>query len=298
MIDYEFSSGIDSYEFILPKKTLMSFLKKLELIKKLRLVSRNKSVKEYADYKYKSKEAKKDESRQAKKDEDKTPMKIRYISFKRGIKSLTNSMLVIEYTDELKKLCKKRKKRDGYYVSVVFAGLYQPSREVHKETYKILGKFLRRFKTYSYDFAADFKGGGEISYKMKEFFKKATEKYTDGNVTSKSTSLYANNCDDKFYGLSRILLYDKYKKQTNYHKQKIDNSFDGWQRLELTFKLNKKFLDEVENKSYQESIAVMDEIISNISDDFPFGVDLAKLNEQIAFFKDMRKRLSLKRMIF
>lgn len=290
--EYEFSSGIDSFRFVLPKTTLMAFLKKLELIKKLRLVSRNKSVKEYAEYKFKG------INKPLFNADEKHPFKIRYISFKRGIKSLTNSMLVIENSSELNDLCKKRKKALGHYVMVVFAGLYQPSREIYKETYRILGKFLRRFKAYSFDLASDFDSNEEVGYKFKDEFKEATSNFTDGKAISIKTSLYANNCKGKFYGLDRVLLYDKFEKQTNYHKQKIDPKFKGWKRLELTFKLNKKFLDSVENESYKECVEVMDEIISKFSDDYPFGVNLNKFYEQIAFFKDMRKRVNLSRTIF
>ena len=53
MSDYEYSSGIDSVRFVLPKTTLLAFLKKLELQKKLRLINRNKTLKEYVRYKFK-----------------------------------------------------------------------------------------------------------------------------------------------------------------------------------------------------------------------------------------------------
>ena len=129
--------GIDSIRFVMPKATLNGFLKKIELLGKLRLISRNKTVKDYAEYKFKGANKPLFDA------DEKHPYKIRYISFKRGTKSLSNTMLVVENSSELNDLCKKRKKPFGYYVCVVFAGLFQPSRDIFKETYRILGKFLR-----------------------------------------------------------------------------------------------------------------------------------------------------------
>ena len=95
--------GIDSIRFVMPKATLNGFLKKLELFGKLRLISRNKTVKDYAEYKFKGANKPLFDA------DEKHPYKIRYISFKRGTKSLSNTMLVVENSSELNDLCKKRK---------------------------------------------------------------------------------------------------------------------------------------------------------------------------------------------
>lgn len=292
-IDDVLNAGIDSVRFVMPKQSLNGFLKKLEILSKLRLVSRNKAVKEYAEHKFKGVNKPLFDA------DEKHPFKIRYISFKRGVKSLTNTMLVVENSTELNDLCKKRKKQFGYYVCVVFAGLFQPSRDIYKKTYQILGKFLRRFKPYSWDIAVDFKDQESISYKSKARFKEAVEDYGE-DVISYKTSLYANRGikGGKFYAIDKILLYDKYNKQVNYHKQKINEQFKGWKRLEITFKLKGKFIDFIENESFKECIEVMDDIAGRLSDEFPFGVCLDKFNEQTAYFKDMRRRLNLAKTIY
>ncbi|MBN7287567.1 hypothetical protein IYN87_01400 [Campylobacter curvus] len=292
MSEYEYSSGIDSIRFVLSKSTALSFLKKHALQTRLRLVSRNKTIKEYVEYKFKG------ANKPLLNADKRHPYKVRYVSFKRGVKSLSNTMIVIENSNELNDLCKKRKKALGYYVMIVFAGLFQPSRELYKETYRILGKFLRRFKPFSLDLAHDFESDEKVDYKFKEAFKDAVKEQADGVIVYKS-SIYANSCkSDKYYGLNKILLYDKFEKQTNYHRQKIDEKFKNWKRLELTFKLNKKFLNFIENKSYMECVEVLDEIVYKLTSDFPFGVAIDRFKEQIAFFKDMRRRVNLKRTIF
>ena len=57
-------------------------------------------------------------------------------------------------------------------------------------------------------------------------------------------------------------------------------------------------MDFIENENFKECIEVMDEIVDKLTGEFPFGVYLGKFNEQIAYFKDMRKRLNLSKTIF
>ncbi|QCD44433.1 hypothetical protein [Campylobacter mucosalis] len=284
-MDYDFKSGIDSYRFIISKSVFLKFMRKLELNTNLRGIERNKSISDYAGYKFKN-----EKPLFMPKGND---FKMRYINFKRGNKSLTNAMIVIENSNTLNELCKKRKKPFGYYVYVVFAGLYQPSREVFKKTYGILGKFLRRFKTYTIDYAVDFKCDTQAGSSMKKFFANRLKRYSN-NIISCKTTLYANECrSGRFYGLAKVCFYDKYEKQTAYHKQNLDESLKGWHRLELTFTLKSKFLNKIENQSYMEYVAVMDDIANLISDGAcPFGVGIDVLMEQVNFFKDNRRALS------
>ncbi|MGP1579425.1 MAG: hypothetical protein ACTTH5_00135 [Wolinella sp.] len=283
-LENHLSSGVDSFRFIMPKSTFLKFIKKIEFQTKLRAISRNRHIKQYAEDKFKGQK----------------PLlmpagnefKIRYISFKRGINSLTNSMILLENSNQLNDLCKKRKKPYGYYVMVVFAGLYQPSREIYKQTYSVLSKFLRRFKAYEYDIAHDFMSKKRAEASNKEWFSKCLKRFSQKFISYKST-LYANECNQRFYGLSKICFYDKYQKQTQYHKQKIDPKNQDWHRVELTFRLNEKFLDAVENKTLMECVYVLDEIANKLTDgEYPFGVDITTLNNQIDFFKDNRRALS------
>lgn len=281
---FDFSSGIDTYRFIIAKDSFLKFMRKLELNTQLRAISRNKTIKDYVDYKFKNQ----------------APLimplgcefKIRYINFKRGNKSLTNSMIVIENSNDLNELCKKRKKPYGYYVKVVFAGLFQPSREVYKKTYSILSKFLRRYKSYEWDLAVDFKSDTKAGAGAKEWFKQRVKRFSNKIISYKST-LYANDCRELFYGLKKICFYDKYEKQKEYHKQKLDESLKGWHRLELTFRLNSKFIEHIQNESLIEYIQVLDEIANRLSDNaYPLGVDLRFLGKQVNFLKDNRRALS------
>ncbi|MCD8212604.1 MAG: hypothetical protein LUC34_00850 [Campylobacter sp.] len=199
----EFSSGIDSYRFLLPKSTFLKFMRKIELNTKLRAVSRNKAVKAYADDKFKGQK----------------PLimpigkefKIRYVSFKRGITSLTNSMIVVENSNKLNDLCKKRKKPYGYYVMVVFAGLYQPSREVFKQTYKILSKFLRRFKPFEFDLASDIKSDTQAQKSGLKIGLSGLERIL--SVTKRRFTL--TNAMKDFSGLVRFVFMTNTKNRRN-----------------------------------------------------------------------------------
>ena len=283
----DFSTGIDAYRFILSKSSFLKFMKKIELNTKLRNINRNKAITTYVKEKYK-----KDKPDEPLLLPDDVKYKIRYVSFKRGVTSLTNSMIVIENSNELNDLCKKRKKPYGYYIKVVFAGLYQPSREVFKETYKVLSKFLRRFKPYEFDIAHDFKCDEQAGSSSKEWFAKRFTRF-GGKFISYKTTIYENECYERFYGLKKICFYDKFEKQTNYHHQKLDESLKGWHRLELTFKLKDKFIDHAEYDRLAEYVAVMDEMINRLTGNaYPYGVDIGVLGEQVAFIKDNRRHLS------
>ena len=162
-----------------------------------------------------------------------------------------------------------------------------------------MGKFLRRFKPYSWDVAVDFKDPCDVNSKAKGKFKESVKECAD-DVISFKTSIYANHGlkSGKFYAVDKVCLYDKFEKQTNYHKQKIDEKFKDWKRLEVTFRLKGKFIDFIENENFKECVEVMDEIADKLTGEFPFGVYLGKFNEQIAYFMDMRKRLNLSKTIF
>ncbi|CAD7289554.1 hypothetical protein LMG7974_01631 [Campylobacter majalis] len=281
----EYSTGIDAMRFIMPKATFLKFIKKIELSSKLRAVSRNKKVKGYISDKFKNYK----------------PLimpkgheyKVRYMSFKRGVDSLTNTMLVVENSNELNDLCRKRKKPFGYFVKVEFVGLYQPSREVYKKTYEILAKFLKRFKCDSFDLATDIDSDRQSGAKNKEWFSRLLRPF-GGDVRSYSTSLYLNKCrKERFYNLSKVCFYDKFKKMSVCHRQKIDSKYQKWHRIELTFKLKAKFRKAWEHEGINEYIQIMDEISNRLSDGmYPFGVDLKILKNQVAFFKDNRRALS------
>lgn len=277
-----YSIGIDSYRFVIPKNIALAFLKKLELHSKLRATTRNKQVQSYCNDKFKS----------IKSTNDKYPFKVRYINLKRGVKSLSNTILFIENSKELHVIARKNKKKLDYYVMLVFAGLHQPSKDIEELVFKILAKFIRRFKTYSFDMALDFNSEKSIDYKLKDWFGEHSKKWSGGSIISIGKSLYANNISNssKFYNLSKILLYDKYYKQKFYHKEKIPDEFVEWKRLELTFHLKKKFLEEVENESINEAIEVLNDIAKAIGAVGLFGGEMNMLAKQIQMLLDLRHK--------
>lgn len=288
-VKQHYSTGIDSYRFVIPKSVALGFLKKLELYTKLRATTRNKQVQIYCKDKFKS----------LKSENPKYPFKVRYINLKRGVKSLSNTILFLENSKELHDIARKNKKKLDYYVMIIFAGLHQPSKDIESSVFKALAQFVRRFKTYSFDLAYDFDSERNIDYKLKEWLGTNTKQWSGGQIISVGKSLYANNILDstRYYGLSRILLYDKYHKQKHYHKEKIPDEFQKWKRLELTFNLRAKFLDQIENESINEAIAVLNDMARSIGAIGLIGVDIDMLCRQCQLLKDLRHKVSFRAWI-
>ncbi len=289
MVKVGYSVGMDSIRFILPKSIALKFLTKIELISKLRITTRNKQVQHYCKEKFKNKDSK----------NEKYPFKIRYINLKRGVKSLSNTILFIENSKELHTLARKNKKKLNFYVEIVFAGLHQPSKDIEDCVFKVLSKFVKRFKASSFDLALDFDSSKEITYKLKEWFGNASKKWSGGEIISIGKSLYANKIIDssKYFNLNRILLYDKYHKQKYYHKERIPDKFINWKRLELTFSLHSKFLNQVENESINEAIEVLNDIARSIGATALFGGNIEILSKQVQMLLDLRHRHKFKAWI-
>lgn len=285
----QYSTGIDSYRFCIPKTMALKFLKKLELYAKLRATTRNKQVQSYCKDKFKSQKS----------EGSKYPFKVRYINLKRGVKSLSNTILFLENSKELHAIARQNKKKLDYYVMIVFAGLHQPSKDIESSVFKILAQFVRRFKTYSFDLAYDFDSAMNIDYKLKDWFGSNSLKWSGGKIISVGKSLYGNAIIDKskYFNLSRILLYDKYHKQRYYHKEKIPDKFSQWKRLELTFELRGKFLQIIENESINEAIDVLDDMAKSIGAVGLIGVDLDILAKQIQMLRDLRHKYVFKAWI-
>lgn len=284
-----YSTGIDSYRFVIPKHIALGFLKKLELYTKLRATTRNKQVQIYCKDKFKS----------LKSENPKYPFKVRYINLKRGVKCLSNTILFLENNKELHDIARKNKKKLDYYVMIIFAGLHQPSKDIESSVFKALAQFVRRFKTYSFDLAYDFDSERNIDYKLKEWLGSNTKQWSGGKVISVGKSLYANHIleSSRYYNLGRILLYDKYYKQKHYHKEKIPDEFQKWKRLELTFNLRAKFLEQIENESINEAIAVLNDMARSIGAIGLIGVDIDMLCKQCRLLKDLRHKVSFRAWI-
>ncbi|MBZ7938623.1 hypothetical protein H2277_02275 [Campylobacter sp. W0014] len=204
----------------------------------MRSTTRNKSIDEFVKEKFKS----------LKTNDKRYPFKVRYINLKPRNKSLSNTMIILNHSKDCFELSKKNKKSKDFYIEVQFNGLYQPSKQIESEVWKILSKMIKRFKAYSVDIACDFDDNLAVSkareYEHANRFKKLK---IDGEIHAYKTSIYVNSPKSKYYNLKRVLIYDKYEKQTYYHKEKLKPEFTRWKRLELRFRLKNKFLDCIES---------------------------------------------------
>ncbi|HEC1753573.1 TPA: hypothetical protein R1706_001470 [Campylobacter lari] len=181
--------------------------------------------------------------------------KVRYINIKPGNKSLSNTIIVIENSKDTHEVARKNKKKKDFYVEVQFNGLFQPSKSVVADVYKVLSKMVKRFKAYSFDIACDFCDESASMRKYEEHLHELSlNKKIKGVMVFYKKSLYVNGVHSKFFDLDRILIYDKYEKQTSYHKEKIKEEFKDWKRLELTFKLNYKFLKYIQHKHIHDAL--------------------------------------------
>lgn len=280
-------TGIDSFGFIVEKKRAYKLLAKLEIKESLRLTNRNKTVESYANKKFGS-EFPALAPELDKKCRNKYPFKIRYINFKRGGKSLTNTLIMLENTQSLNELCRKNKKAYGTYVEIVFAGLYQPSREILPKTHKVLKAFLDRFKAAYKDIAKDFILEDDIS-NSKENFKKAVLNLNSGEIwTENKTTHYANDCKDK--DIKKVFIYDKYVKETIYHKQRLNPSLKKWVRVEMRIIIKQKWSKYDKSKIWKYN-DMLDDIVAHYNQLAIFGVYDHMLKKQLAYFEDGRRTL-------
>lgn len=282
-----FSSGIDSIRFVIPARTLAVFLRKKKLYDKIKLPSSNYTIRDFIEQKYHN----------YKSIDKKYPFDFRYINIFDGNKSLSNSIILLQNTKELHLIAAKNKKKKNYYIQVVFAGLFQPSKDIKKEVYKILKLFLKRFKIYSLDLSADFKDEKNI-----KDFKNAFELAIKDNSKIKQykDSLYANNDGSLNEGLYKVILYDKFNKQSNFHKEKIHPDYKHWKRLEISIILKKKFWNFIDDEvvgikySLNDSIDILTSIARSLGLANLSGLNLAMLSSQIKLLNDLRLKILFK----
>lgn len=271
-------TGIDAMCFVIEKKRALRLFKSLNLQNKLRLTTRNKAINAYTDQKFNS---------DLHSLGGKYPFKKRYINFNRGGKSLTNTLILLENTTELNKLCKERKKKFGTYVMIIFAGLYQPSREIKPQTLRVLRAFLKRFNTRWVDIAKDVIA--EKERLKKDDFKMACKNINKGSIiqvgnAQNGVTLYANNCVGD---IKKVLIYDKFSKESIYHKLKLDKHLNRWRRVEMRIEINRKF-SKVKKEEIKEYSLILDDIV-NFYSCVPFGISEETLNKQLNYFEDGRK---------
>lgn len=160
-----------------------------------------------------------------------------FVKFAKG-KTLNNYMIIIKNTPFLMNHALKHKKAKDTFCLLVYAGLHQPTKKTNNQAVKFISKMIKRksFKIIDIDIATDYKTEKRINYKMKNEFKNALKGLENNSYIVKKSSLYTNDTKDK--QIDKILLYDKGKKHIE-QKQKLSDELTKWQRLEITFKLNK-----------------------------------------------------------
>ena len=201
-----------------------------------------------------------DDKKRYKKD-DFNPI-IEYVKISKG-RGLANYMLVIRNIPILFDYATSNKKAKDTYCMIVFSGLHQPTKHISSQAIRFISKILKRkaFKFHNSDIAVDYIGKESINYKSKIIFKKRLKKYNKNSYIIKGSSLYCNEVKDK--NISKILVYDKYKKQVTYQKQRIHDNLFNWKRLELTIQPNKKmnFIDFINSDDFKkDSLGVYKDI--------------------------------------
>jgi len=171
-----------------------------------------------------------------------------YISIVRNIPTLFN-------------VAKHHKKAKDSFCMVTFAGLHQPTKKISSDAMQIISKFLKRktFKLHSLDIATDTKDHRPINKERVKSFKTELTPYSNHGVNLEKNSFYVNSM--KHISMSKIIFYDKYKKQRYQQgKEIITNDLKTWKRLEITFSFD---VTKRENKGfthYIESLNFIDDL--------------------------------------
>lgn len=177
-------------------------------------------------------------------------------------KGLSNYMIIVRNTPELLDYAIKQKKAKDTYCTLIFTGLHQPTKHITAGAMRFISKMLGRksFAVSSIDIATDFKSDEAINYQAKEAFKERIKPYSNNSYIIKGNSLYCN--DVKHENIKRVLLYDKFKKQTTHQKQDLSSDLNKWQRLEITIKPTKRtgFNDFIASNEFVECLRAYEHI--------------------------------------
>ena len=174
---------------------------------------------------------------------------------------------IIRNTPTLFDVATKRKTKKNSYCMVTFAGLHQPSKKIDSEAMQVISKFLKRktFKVCRVDVAIDTYDHRPINKEAVKGFKSALMPFSKHGVKLEKTSLYINNTGRD--SMSKIIFYDKYKKQLEQQKKEIiTDDLKGWKRLEitLTFDVTKQeskgFIDYIEGFNFLDDLYDVDEV--------------------------------------
>lgn len=213
--------GIDSIRFIVQQETLRKFLTKRGY--QIETIVNDPWIVQYFEHKY----------------GDISRLKFVKINKGRNI----NSLIILHHTDVCEQLEKNRKKRGGYYVEVVFAGLRQPFKKIDISTYDVLAQFVKRFDVSSIDVCVDGENKMRIDWSNKHVLRRMFEpwikRYTDTNIHY--STFYVNapiETENQTYPYLKIVFYDKFLKEAKY--KYIEEKYEGWKRFEVTVLLEGK----------------------------------------------------------
>jgi len=168
---------------------------------------------------------------------------------------------IIRNTPSLFKVADYHKKAKDSFCKLVFAGLHQPTKKISADAIKIISTFLKRkaFKLHRVDIAIDFKSNESINHSNKKTFRDNLMPLSKRGVICEGSSYYINKLDHP--SISRVNLYDKYKKQLNQQgEEKISNELKAWKRLEITLTFdvtqrnNKGFMYYIESFNFIDDL--------------------------------------------
>ncbi len=183
-------------------------------------------------------------------------------------KGLSNYMIIIRNIPLLFDLAKHHKTPKDKYCLIVFAGLHQPTKSINSEAIKIISKIRKRrsFKLQSFDLAIDTTDPQAINEVNQATFRDNLMPLSEHGVIREGSTYYLNDIKDHG-AMSRIAYYDKYQKQTQYHKQGgISNDLRAWKRLEVTLTFDvtqpkpKSFAQYIESYDFIEELERVDEV--------------------------------------
>jgi len=174
---------------------------------------------------------------------------------------------IIRNTPTLFDVATKRKTKKDSYCMVTFAGLHQPTKKIDSEAMEIISKFLKRktFRICRIDLAIDTHDNKPINKEAVKGFKTALMPFSKHGVKLEKTSLYINSIERE--NMSKIIFYDKYKKQLEQQKKEIiTDDLKGWKRLEVTLNFdvtnqeNKGFINYIEGLNFLDDLYDIDDI--------------------------------------
>ena len=261
------SLGIDTISFLLPFKSVIKILNDNGYV--IEDYSKNHIINQY----FKDKEIKDDD------------YDIKFVKIS-NVKNISGYM-ILKFNKKSITSSKKMKKGKYHFVEVVFAGLRQPTKDIHINTYKALNLFKNK-KIATMDICIDGFNDLTISKDTDDKHKYIFSDYfvNDEDIKTFMSSFYINNVsnpNDNADDFDRALVYDKYIKETQRGK-KLDDSLKNWKRVEVTVRIGTDIQDKSIDDYILDVLSFADNYFDNLNN---FNLDY--LENQIGYICDKRK---------